>query len=82
MQVLNDGYVLWPENIESAYYLYHATGEPRYLEIGKEYFERLVAFCCNDVAYAALASVVTKEQVDAMQSFGGDLEVQLSSLQR
>jgi mannosidase alpha-like ER degradation enhancer 2 len=69
MEVLHAGYVLRPENIESAYYLYHDTGNPRYLDMGRQYLDSLVEFCRNDVAYAALSSVVSKQQVDAMPSF-------------
>jgi mannosidase alpha-like ER degradation enhancer 2 len=69
MDVLYDGYVLRPENIESAYYLFHYTHDPRYLEMGEQYFESLVKHCRNDVAYSALKSVKTKEQSDGMQSF-------------
>jgi len=69
MQLVHDGYPLRPENIESAYYLFHYTKDPRYLEMGRKYFESLIEFCRNDVAYAALASVKTKKQADGMQSF-------------
>jgi mannosidase alpha-like ER degradation enhancer 2 len=69
MEVQYDGYALRPENIESAYYLFHYTHDPRYLEMGKDYFDSLVAFCRNDVAYAALRSVKSKEQSDTMHSF-------------
>ena len=69
MEIVYEGYVLRPENIESAYYLYHFTGDARYLEMGKEYFDSLVRFCRNDVGYAHLQSVLTGEQRDAMQSF-------------
>ena len=69
MEVLSEGYVLRPENIESAYYLYHFTKDSKYLAMVKEYFESLVKYCRNDVAYAHINSVKTKEQDDAMQSF-------------
>ena len=69
MEVVSEGYVLRPENIESAYYLYHFTKDPRYLAMAKEYFESLVKYCRNDVAYSHLSSVKTKERADAMQSF-------------
>lgn len=69
MDVLYEGYVLRPENIESAYYLYYYTKDSKYLLMGKEYFESLVKYCRNDVAYSHLSSVKTKEQADAMQSF-------------
>ena len=69
MEINYDGYILRPENIESAYYLYHFTNDPEYLEMGKEYFESIVKYCRNDVAYSHLSSVKTKKQEDAMQSF-------------
>lgn len=69
MEVVYDGYVLRPENIESAYYLYHVTEDPGYIEMGKQYFESLVAHCRNDVAYSTLSSVKSKEQLDEMPSF-------------
>lgn len=69
MEIKYDGYVLRPENIESAYYLFHFTRDPRYLEMGKVYVDSLVEYCRNDVAYAALESVRTMKQRDSMQSF-------------
>ncbi len=69
MEVIVDYYILRPENIESTFYLYHYTKDPKYLEMGREYFESLVKYCRNDVAYAHLKSVKSKEQVDAMESF-------------
>ena len=69
MEVVYDGYVLRPENIESAYYLYHYTGDVRYLDMGKRYFDSIVEHCRTDVAYAALKSVKTWEKRDSMQSF-------------
>lgn len=69
MEVVADYYVLRPENVESLYYLYYHTKDPKYLEMGRVYFESLVEFCRNDVAYAHLRSVKTKEQQDAMESF-------------
>ncbi|NIO29777.1 MAG: glycoside hydrolase family 47 [Candidatus Latescibacteria bacterium] len=69
MEVVADYYILRPENIESVYYLYHFTEDSKYLGMGKEYFENLVKYCRNDVAYAHLKSVKTKEQQDAMESF-------------
>ena len=69
MEVVYDGYPLRPENIESAYYLFHLTNDSRYLDMGKQYFDSIVEYCRNDVAYSALRSVKTKEQNDSMQSF-------------
>jgi len=69
MEVSYEGYVLRPENIESAYYLYHFTKDAKYLSMGGDYFESLLKYCRNDVAYARLKSIITKEQADGMQSF-------------
>ncbi len=63
------GYALRPEIIESAYYLYHATGESRYLEMGRTFLRDLIAHCRTDGGYTILESVVTKEQGDKMPSY-------------
>lgn len=69
MKITYPNYALRPENIESAYYLYHFTKNPKYLEMGKDYFESLVKYCRNEAGYSTLKSVVTKEQADLMHSF-------------
>ncbi|MBI4721178.1 MAG: glycoside hydrolase family 47 protein, partial [Chitinivibrionia bacterium] len=62
MEIVSESYVLRPETIESAYYLYRSTRDPRFLEMGTEYFESLVEHCRSGAAYAALKSVKTMEQ--------------------
>ncbi len=62
-------YILHSENIESAYYSYHYTKNPKYLDMRKQCCESLVKYCRNNVAYAHLKSVKTKEQADATESF-------------
>jgi ER degradation enhancer, mannosidase alpha-like 2 len=69
MKVAGAGYPLRPEIVESAYYLQHLTGDPRYLREGAEMFEDFVRHCKTDTAYAALKSVETKEKEDNMESF-------------
>ena len=69
MKVTGAGYPLRPEIVESAYYLQHLTGDPRYLREGAEMFEDFVKHCKTDTAYAALKSVETKEREDNMESF-------------
>ncbi len=69
MEVNSPGYVLRPENIESAFYLYRFTKDEKYLEMGREMFQSLVTHCRTDDAYAALQSVITKEKRDDMESF-------------
>lgn len=69
MRVVHPRYPLRPEIMESAYTLHRLTGDPRYLEMGRGYFEGLVAHCRVDAGYAMLESVVTKEQGDLMPSY-------------
>jgi mannosidase alpha-like ER degradation enhancer 2 len=69
MTVVAAAYPLRPEIIESAYYLHYFTDDPRYLEMGRTFFESLVQYCRTDVAYAALRDVRTKKQSDDMESF-------------
>ncbi|MEK6279607.1 MAG: glycoside hydrolase family 47 protein [Acidobacteriota bacterium] len=69
MKVVHAGYPLRPEIVESTYYLYRYTKDPRYLAMGETLFHDFVKHCRTDVAYAALKSVVTKEKSDSMQSF-------------
>jgi len=69
MQIVSPGYLLRPEIIESTYYLYHYTRNPKYLRMGQTMFEDFAKYCRTDEGYAALKSVVTKEKTDSMQSF-------------
>lgn len=69
MAVTSAGYQLRPEIVESAYYLYHYTRDPKYLEMGQRMFDDLVKYCRTDAGYTVLRSVVTKEQGDRMHSF-------------
>ncbi len=62
-------YVLRPEIIESAYYLFRATGDSTYWNMGKVFYGNLQRYCRSDVAYAALQDVVTKQKMDQMESF-------------
>jgi len=69
MKITADGYALRPEIIESAYYLYYFTHDPRYLDMGRTYYESLVKYCRTDVAYSALKHVEAKTKEDDMESF-------------
>jgi mannosidase alpha-like ER degradation enhancer 2 len=68
-RVLDPGYALRPEIIESTYYLNHFSGDMRYTGVGQTMWQNFVKYCRNDVGYAALKSVITKEKTDSMQSF-------------
>ncbi|MFA3783316.1 glycoside hydrolase family 47 protein [Melioribacteraceae bacterium 4301-Me] len=69
MNIINPQYLLRPENVESAYYLYHFTKNEKYINIGKYYFESIVKYCKTKDAFAALKNVTTKEKQDIMPSF-------------
>jgi mannosidase alpha-like ER degradation enhancer 2 len=63
------GYPLRPEIVESTFYLYRYTKDPKYLAMGQEMWNDFVKYCRTDEAYAGLKSVVTKEKTDYMHSF-------------
>jgi mannosidase alpha-like ER degradation enhancer 2 len=69
LKILSPGYQLRPENIESAYYLYYFTRDPKYREMGLTYFNSIVQYCRTPSAFAALSSIETKTQRDDMESF-------------
>ncbi len=68
-KTLEPGYALRPEIVESTYYLYRLTGDPKYRRMGAKLFADLVRYCRAPYGYAALRSVVTKEKKDDMESF-------------
>ena len=69
MDVSYAGYPLRPEIMESAYVLHQITRDPRYLVMGRTFFEGLVTHCRTDTGYTVLKSVVTKEKGDLMPSY-------------
>jgi mannosidase alpha-like ER degradation enhancer 2 len=69
MEPVHKAYPLRPEALESAYYLYHFTGDERYLEMGKTMFESIVEFTRTESGFAALSDVTTKQKADDMESF-------------
>jgi len=69
MEAARPRYFLNPEIMESAYYLYRATGNERYLVMGKTFLEDLKKYCRVPGGYAELKSVITKEQSDRMESY-------------
>lgn len=68
-EIIYPDYVLRPENIESAYYLYHYTKDEKYLKMGKDMFDNLQKYCRSEAGYTALKNVITKERADDMESF-------------
>jgi mannosidase alpha-like ER degradation enhancer 2 len=69
MTATSKQYYLRPEIIESAYYLYHYTGDSTYRRMGETFFHGIRQYCRTDVAYAGLKDVTTKEKADGMESF-------------
>jgi ER degradation enhancer, mannosidase alpha-like 2 len=69
MKIAYNGYELRPEIIESAFYLYRFTHDPRYRQMGKVFFDSLTKYCRTDVGYAALSDVKKKTKKDEMESF-------------
>lgn len=62
-------YILRPENLESAFYMYRLTGELKYLWQGKVMVESILDHCKNDVGFASLKNVQTFEKTNSMESF-------------
>jgi glycosyl hydrolase family 47 len=69
MQVVAGSYHLRPEIIESTYYLYYYTGDPGYRKWGGKMFNDFVKYCRTEAGYAALGDVISKQQLDEMESF-------------
>ncbi|MFO7768027.1 MAG: GH92 family glycosyl hydrolase, partial [bacterium] len=64
LEIRSPVYLLRPENIESAYYLFRLTGDPRYLEMGETMFRSIQEVCRVEAGYAEVADVRTGELRD------------------
>lgn len=70
-----DFHVYWethplrPEFIESTYFLYSATGDPYYLEVGKKVLRNIQKYARVPCGYAAFGDVRNKRLEDRMDSF-------------
>jgi Glycosyl hydrolase family 47 len=69
MSVVTPGYALRPEIIESAYYLFHYTKDPKYLVMGRAFFDDIRKYCRTENGYTVLTNVVSKEKGDLMPSY-------------
>ena len=69
LQVIDPNYPLRPEIIESAFYLYRFTNDPRYLRMGRTFYDSLVKYCRTDDGFASLEDVRTKQKADDMPSY-------------
>eukprot|EP00795_Rhopilema_esculentum_P001392 gene1392-15803_t len=64
-----EGYPLRPELIESTMYLYQATKDPYYLQIGVDILESIERHTRTPCGYATVRNVNTHELEDRMESF-------------
>eukprot|EP00095_Tigriopus_kingsejongensis_P009960 maker-scaffold17_size721972-snap-gene-1.25 protein:Tk09960 transcript:maker-scaffold17_size721972-snap-gene-1.25-mRNA-1 annotation:"er degradation-enhancing alpha-mannosidase-like 3" len=62
-------HLLRPEFVESTYFLYRATEDPHYLEVGKNVLESLQKYAKTPCGYATLKDVRTLQKEDRMDSF-------------
>jgi len=69
MKITERGYPLRPEIMESAYYLYHSTKDPQYLEMGRRFLIGLLTQCRTDSGYTVLKDVVAHEKGDLQPSY-------------
>ncbi|KAJ1525090.1 hypothetical protein ONE63_009932 [Megalurothrips usitatus] len=60
---------LRPEFLESTYFLYKATGDPYYLEVGRKVLKSLQKYARVPCGYAAVKDVRTNVHEDRMDSF-------------
>jgi mannosidase alpha-like ER degradation enhancer 2 len=68
-RVLSGRYPLRPEIVESAYTLHELTGDPRYLAMGKVFFDDLRAHCRTENGYTVVDDVVTMRQGNLQPSY-------------
>ncbi|XP_031560512.1 ER degradation-enhancing alpha-mannosidase-like protein 2 isoform X2 [Actinia tenebrosa] len=64
-----ESYPLRPELIESAMYLYQATKDSYFLEIGRDVWESIENSAKTPCGYATIKNVKTHEKEDRMESF-------------
>jgi mannosidase alpha-like ER degradation enhancer 1/mannosidase alpha-like ER degradation enhancer 2 len=62
-------YDLNPEIIESAYYLYHLTGDSTYYAMNIGFWNDVKKYCRTDVAFTSVENVETMEKRDYMPTF-------------
>ncbi len=67
--VINPFYQLNPEAIESAYYLWHYTGDSLYYNRVKKYYTDTKKYCRTEVAYSHVENVLTMKKKDEMETF-------------
>jgi mannosidase alpha-like ER degradation enhancer 2 len=69
MKILDPRYPLRPEIMESTFFLYRATGNPKYQDMGRTFLEALVRRCRTDAGFTVLTDLVARKQGDLMPSY-------------
>jgi mannosidase alpha-like ER degradation enhancer 2 len=69
MRILSPGYRLRPEIIESTFFLYRATHNQRYQDMGRTFLEALVRRCRTDAGFTVLTDVAARTKGDLMPSY-------------
>jgi Glycosyl hydrolase family 47. len=69
MQVVAEVIICGPKSLSLLITCIHYTGDPEYRRMGEKMFDDFVKYCRADSGYTALADVITKQQLDEMQSF-------------
>ncbi len=69
MEITTPYYMIRPEAIEATYYVWKATGNPEYYEMGKTMFESIEKYCQVENGYVQIRDVRTKEKWDTLESF-------------
>jgi ER degradation enhancer, mannosidase alpha-like 2 len=69
MRILSPEYPLRPEIVESAFYLHRFTKDPKYLDMGRIFFDSIRARCRTGAGYTVLKSVDGGEKGDLMPSY-------------
>eukprot|EP00111_Clytia_hemisphaerica_P024722 TCONS_00072869-protein len=64
-----EGYPLRPELIESTMYLYQATKDPFFLEVGRDIIDGIEQIARTPCGYATIKNVETHQLDDRMESF-------------
>lgn len=67
--IVNPFFQLNPEAIESAYYLWHYTGDSLYFRMVQKYYADIKKYCRTEVAYSHVENVNTMKQKDEMETF-------------
>lgn len=62
-------YDLNPEIIESAYYLYHITGQQKYYDRVAQYWSDIKEYCKTEVAFSSVEDVRSMKKKDYMPTF-------------